>query len=112
MRESVTLIKIHKKLYFQANQQFTSSNSLCFPNALSREEPKLEKFNVTALNAERLLPTRYKTKKVILTIDALGNIIVELIRFKSKYNADRIVDVCRISKDGQRIEVYQPDAGR
>lgn len=82
------------------------------PNALPPEELKMEKFDVLPINAERLLPTRYKTKKVILTIDAQANIIVELIRFKSKYNADRVVDVCRISKDGQRIEVYQPDSGR
>lgn len=64
------------------------------------------------LNSNRLLPTRFKTKTAILSILPLGEVVVELIKFKEKYNEYRVVDVCRISKDGLRIVVYQPDAGR
>lgn len=68
------------------------------------------KLNIPPLNSDRLLPTRFKTKTAILSILPMGEVVVELI--KSKYNEDRVVDVCRISKDGLRIVVYQPDAGR
>lgn len=83
----------------QQQQQQSSSKS--------KPNPKL---NVPPLNSERLLPTRFKTKACILSILPLGEVVVEII--KSKYNEDRVIDVCRISKDGLRIVVYQPDAGR
>lgn len=63
-------------------------------------------------NAERLMPIRYKTNRAIFSIDNQGNIIIELIAYKSKYQEDRVVDMCRISKDGGRIETYQPDSSR
>lgn len=70
------------------------------------------KLSVPPINSDRLLPTRFKTKTAILSILQYGEVVVELIKFKSKFNEDRVVDVCRISKDGLRIVVYQPDAGR
>lgn len=74
--------------------------------------PPPMRIEVDQLNAERLLPTRYKTKKAILSIDGAGQVVVEVLRFKSKLRQDRVIDVCRISKDGSRIEIYQPDPGR
>lgn len=71
-----------------------------------------EKISVPPLVSIRLLPTRHKTRSAILSILPLGEVVVELIKFKSKYNEERVVDVCRISNDGLRIVTYQPDAGR
>lgn len=71
-----------------------------------------QKLTVPPINSERLLPTRFKTKSAILSILSTGEVVVELIKFKPKFNEDRVIDVCRISKDGLRIVVYQPDAGR
>lgn len=70
------------------------------------------RINVPPFVTDRLRPTNHKTKNAILTIDENGEVIIELIRYKKKLNEDRVVDVCRISKDGLRIVVYQPDAGR
>lgn len=70
------------------------------------------KLNVPPFSSERLLPTRHKTKNAILSILPSGEVVIEFIKYKSKYKEHRIVDVCRISKDGQRIVIYQPDAER
>lgn len=79
---------------------------------MDRTTPNIERINVPPLNSSRLLPTRHRTKTVILSILPFGEVVVEIIKYKSKYNEHRVVDVCRISKDGLRIVVYQPDAGR
>ncbi|XP_055322215.1 serine/threonine-protein kinase PLK4 [Sitodiplosis mosellana] len=93
----------------------TQVNNVNFQPVLTKQQPPPKpkpnpKLCVPPLNSERLLPTRFKTKACILSILFLGEVVVELV--KSKYNEDRVVDVCRISKDGLRIVVYQPDAGR
>lgn len=67
--------------------------------------------DVPQLNAERLLPTRYETKKAILSIDGRGRVLVELLRSKAPAKpAQRPADICRISRDGMRIEIVQADA--
>lgn len=71
------------------------------------------KLSVPPLNSERLLPTRFpKAKTAIFSILPAGEVVVEFTKFKERFNEERVTDVCRISKDGQRIIVYQPDAGR
>lgn len=72
----------------------------------------MEKIDVSPIDVSRLQPTRYQTKKAILSIDIVGNVTVELIKHKSRLHEDRVVDVCRISKNGQNIDVYQPDTTR
>ena len=76
------------------------------------EPPKVEKINVPAFNTKRLLPTRHKTKNAILSINSSGEVIIEFIKNKPKYRDERVTDVCRISQDGMRIAIYQPDPGR
>lgn len=86
------------------------SNQQLQPLPSPQLKPKL---SVPPLNSERLLPTRFtKAKTAIFSILQSGEVVVEFIKFKEKFNEERITDVCRISKDGQRIVVYQPDAGR
>lgn len=86
------------------------SNQQLQPQPSPQMRPKL---SVPPLNSERLLPTRFtKAKTAIFSILQSGEVVVEFIKFKEKFNEERVTDVCRISKDGQRIVVYQPDAGR
>lgn len=86
------------------------SNQQLQPLPSPQMKPKL---SVPPLNSERLLPTRFtKAKTAIFSILQSGEVVVEFIKFKEKFNEERVTDVCRISKDGQRIVVYQPDAGR
>lgn len=68
--------------------------------------------SVDPLNTSRLLPTRYKTKNAIMSILKDGNVLIEFIKFKAKYNEDRITDLCWISSNGQRILIHQPEHGR
>lgn len=77
-----------------------------------REVPQEEKIGVLPLNTERLLPTRHKTKNAIMSILRTGEVVIEFTKYKTKYKEDRIVDVCWVSKDGQKIVIYQPDSGR
>ncbi|CRL04343.1 CLUMA_CG017436, isoform A [Clunio marinus] len=69
---------------------------------------------VPPLSTIRLQPTRHKTKSVILSIieDPIGEVVLEFLKYKSKYGEERIFDVCRISSDGLRIVLYQPNNGK
>lgn len=71
-----------------------------------------EKIGVPPLNTCRLLPTRHKTKNAIMSILRTGEVVIEFTKYKTKYKEDRIVDVCWVSNDGQKIVIYQPDSGR
>lgn len=85
----------------------TESNSMKFQQPLPpAPKPEIKQISVPPFCTNRLLPTRHKTKNAILTIESNGGVVIEFIKFKSKYNEDRIVDVCRISSDGQNIIVY------
>lgn len=71
-----------------------------------------QKIGIPPLNTCRLLPTRHKTKNAIMSILRTGEVVIEFTKYKTKYKEDRIVDVCWVSKDGQKIVIYQPDIGR
>uniref|UniRef100_A0A182RJU0 Serine/threonine-protein kinase PLK4 n=1 Tax=Anopheles funestus TaxID=62324 RepID=A0A182RJU0_ANOFN len=61
----------------------------------------------------RLLPTRHRTKFLILSIVAeCGEVVLEFLKSKGRQQEDRVVDVCRISGDGIRFMLYQPDGSR
>ncbi|XP_035909241.1 serine/threonine-protein kinase PLK4 isoform X2 [Anopheles stephensi] len=61
----------------------------------------------------RLLPTRNRTKYVILSIVAeSGEVVLEFLKPRGRNQEDRVVDVCRISGDGLRFMLYQPDGSR
>ncbi|EDV40833.1 uncharacterized protein Dana_GF10707 [Drosophila ananassae] len=80
-----------------------------------KEKPaplKEERISVPPLNTKRLLPTRYKTKNAIMSILRNGEVVLEFLKYRPKFNEDRVTDICRISDDGRRIIIYQPDPGR
>nr|SVE85404.1 EOG090X03P9 [Daphnia pulicaria] len=62
------------------------------------------------LSTARLKASRQRTKNAICSILEQGEVCLEFIR-KVK-EAERIVDVCRISGDGMRIVLYQPNNGK
>lgn len=70
--------------------------------------------DVPPFSTIRLQPTRHKTKNVILSIldEPPGEVALEFIKYKSKYGEERVFDVCRISSDGLRIALYQPNDGK
>lgn len=78
----------------------------------SAHEIKMEKNPTPPLNTERLNPIRHKTKTVILSILESGEVVVELLKHKTRYNENRVVEVLRISKDGQSIVYYMPNNGQ
>lgn len=70
------------------------------------------RMEVQPLCSVRLQPTRSKAKNVVLSIlnDPQYEVVLEFLKQKSK--EERVVDVFRISSDGQRIIMYQPNKGR
>nr|SVE84168.1 EOG090X03P9 [Daphnia pulex] len=62
------------------------------------------------LSTARLKASRQRTKNAICSILEQGEVCLEFIR-KVK-ETERIVDVCRISGDGMRIVLYQPNNGK
>ncbi|XP_052893305.1 serine/threonine-protein kinase PLK4 [Anopheles moucheti] len=61
----------------------------------------------------RLLPTRHRTKFLILSIVAeCGEVVLEFLKPRGRQQEDRVVDVCRISGDGIRFMLYQPNGNR
>jgi polo-like kinase 4 len=76
------------------------------------EEPKPERIGVPPFDTKRLLPTRHKAKSVILWITEGGEVVLEFFKYKAKTGEDRVMEVCRISSDGLRVVLYQPDRGR
>ncbi|KAK2718347.1 hypothetical protein QYM36_005603 [Artemia franciscana] len=69
-----------------------------------------EGLNFPPLNTARLKATRQRTKNVVMQILENGEVCLEFI--KSKKGLERIVDVCRISDDGLRVAIYQPNGSR
>jgi len=61
------------------------------------------------LTTSRLRPTRQKTKNVVAHIAENGEVCLEFI--KVKRGEDAVVEVMRISTDGDRIVVYSPSGG-
>ncbi|XP_030573119.1 serine/threonine-protein kinase PLK4 [Drosophila novamexicana] len=98
----------------KANFLVHSTPAASVPAAVIRKAGKhnTEHISVPPLNTLRLQPTRYKTKNAIMSIVANGEVVIEFIKSKSKMNEDRIIDICRISGDGRRIIIHQPDPGR
>jgi len=58
------------------------------------------------LSSLRLRPTRQKTKNAVANILHNGEVCLEFI--KNKKGEERVMDVMRISSDGQRVVVYHP----
>lgn len=67
--------------------------------------------NLVQLCSKRLLPTRHRTKNAILTIHEDGEVTVEFIKRKGSTKRELVCEVMRISPDGMRIVMYEPEGG-
>ncbi|CAG9769338.1 unnamed protein product [Ceutorhynchus assimilis] len=68
--------------------------------------------NLVQLCSQRLLPTRHQTKNAILSIQGDGEVAVEFIKKKGSLKKDVVCEIMRISPDGLRIVMYEPEGGR
>ncbi|XP_068701948.1 serine/threonine-protein kinase PLK4-like [Montipora foliosa] len=62
---------------------------------------------VEPLNSERLRPIRQKTRNAVVSILDNGEVSLEF--FHHKNGEDRVFEVLRISQNGMKIAVYQPN---
>ncbi|XP_066156659.1 serine/threonine-protein kinase PLK4 isoform X2 [Euwallacea fornicatus] len=62
--------------------------------------------------SQRLLPTRHQTKNAILSIQIDGEVTVEFIKKKGSLKKEVVCEIMRISPDGLRIVMYEPEGGR
>lgn len=66
--------------------------------------------DIPPFTTTRLQPTRHRTKNAILTLCRSGEVVLEFVKYKPRFREERIVDICRISSDGQRVLLFQPTA--
>lgn len=59
------------------------------------------------MNSERLRPIRQKTRNAVVSILDDGEVALEF--FHHKTGEDRVFEVLRISQNGMKIAVYQPN---
>uniref|UniRef100_F7FQQ3 Serine/threonine-protein kinase PLK4 n=1 Tax=Ornithorhynchus anatinus TaxID=9258 RepID=F7FQQ3_ORNAN len=62
------------------------------------------------LDAHRLKPIRQKTRRAVVSILDTEEVCVELL--KEQVSREHVKEVLRVSSDGRKITVYQPNAGR
>ena len=62
---------------------------------------------VEPLNSERLRPIRQKTRNAVVSILDDGEVALEF--FHHKNGVDKVFEVLRISQNGMKIAVYQPN---
>ncbi|XP_013195952.1 serine/threonine-protein kinase PLK4 [Amyelois transitella] len=87
-------------------------NSQC-PNMADENKENAQKtsnvnsntLGVPPLCAERLPTISHRTRNAILKIEPSG-VIVEFIKKKGKEREEKIVEICKISKDGMKIIIY------
>ncbi|KAK9874680.1 hypothetical protein WA026_005500 [Henosepilachna vigintioctopunctata] len=60
----------------------------------------------------RLQPTRHQTKNAILSILEDGEVCVEFIKKRGPLKRETVCEILRISPDGMRIVIYEPEDGK
>jgi hypothetical protein len=65
---------------------------------------------VSPLKANRLRPLRQQTRNAVMNILDSNEVVLEFI--KAKNAKQRIIEVIRISPDGDKIMIYQPNSGK
>ncbi|CAK1581877.1 unnamed protein product [Parnassius mnemosyne] len=64
--------------------------------------------NIPPLCSERLPTISHRTRNAILKIEPSG-VSVEFIKKKGKNREEKVVEICKISKDGMKIIIYSVD---
>lgn len=90
-------------------------NSGCCSGSVSHNEHhqiKTKTNGLAPLCAKRLLPTRHQTKNAILSILENREVCIEFIKKRGHLKKEMVCEVCRISPDGLRIILYEPEGGK
>ncbi|RZB77480.1 serine/threonine-protein kinase PLK4, partial [Asbolus verrucosus] len=74
------------------------------------EKPKSQR--LLQLCSQRLLPKTHRTENSILHILEDGEVVVELMKKRGKLKRSVVCDVLRISSDGAKIIIYEPNGGK
>lgn len=75
-------------------------------------EVKSKENGLQQLSSKRLLPTRHQTKNAIVSILDTHEVCIEFIKKRGRIKKEMVCEVCRISPDGLRIILYEPEGGR
>lgn len=81
-------------------------------NNIKSPPEKLKINGLEPLCAKRLLPTRHQTKNAILSILENREVCIEFIKRRGQLKKEMVCEVCRISPDGVRIILYEPEGGK
>ncbi|KAJ8921657.1 hypothetical protein NQ315_010566 [Exocentrus adspersus] len=84
------------------------------PEMYVRQSNKIERpknQGLVQLCSKRLLPTRHQTKNAILSILEDGEVCIEFIKKRGHLKKDVVCEVMKISSDGLRIILYEPEGG-
>lgn len=71
--------------------------------------PKGNNIGVPPLCADRLPVISHRTRNAILKIET-DRVVVEFIKKKGKEREEKIIEICKISKDGMKIVIYAVDS--
>lgn len=101
-----------KKLDIKCKQ--SESHSLGEDNKENMTKPCMLNSNalsVPPLCADRLPTISHRTRNAILRIEPSA-VVVEFIKKKGKDREEKVVEVCKISKDGMKVIIYPVDKER
>lgn len=93
-------------------ENFTKSQDadLCTPSPVYDE--RFKKQELVPICSKRLLPTKHQTKNAVLRILKDGEVSIEFIKKRGPLKKDVVFEVMRISQDGLRIILYEPNGGK
>lgn len=94
------------------NRQFTVFDDQFLQSFKTFPDTSSSNRIVDRLTTARLQKHRHKTKNKVLSILNNGDVCVEFIKMKSKSKEERVVEVIRISSDGQHMVIYKPNKDR
>lgn len=103
--------KLHIKSTLPTNHELIQNATENKKNILKSHNVNSNSLNVPPLCADRLPTISHRTRNAILRIEPT-EVIVEFIKKKGKDREEKIVEVCKISKDGMRIIIYTPDGNK
>lgn len=111
---STTLLEDIKKMDLKSHQPEGSVASGTDDN--KENAPKSCKINSSSLGvpplcADRLPNISHRTRNAILKIEPSG-VIVEFLKKKGKDREEKVVEICKITKDGMKIVIYSVDVSK
>lgn len=104
--ENIKSLNINKKIDFI--QRDITNNKENTPATFTALTNNLK---VSPLCADRLPTISHRTRNAILKIDPTG-VIVEFIKKKGKDREEKVVEICKISKDGMKIIIYSTEKNK